>query len=394
MGKKIYLSPSNQYGNTYAVGGTNEMVQCNKIADAAKTALARCGFTVKKAPQGQSMYVTVAESNAWSPDLHLCIHTNAFNGTVTGGTMVMVHDMGTSNKKAGTAVLNALAPITPGSDYTLKTSPGLYELNATKGTAVYCEVEFHDTKEGATFIINNIAKIGEAIAKGICSYFGVTYKTASGSSSGGSVTDVSKNMYRVRKSWANANSQIGAFTTLTYAKNMADKNPGYAVFDSKGKKIYTPSSNSASANLVTVCGKTSYLRAEGHCKAKTIKTVAVGTKLIWQQDDTYGWSYVTTTDGKVSGWIQNSRLTGKNGLSTWRVATCSGTNVMVRSMPTTAGAALASINKGKKFTVTCIVPSEDKSHPGDWIMTGDIIKGKDVYVYYDKGYISIGAARK
>lgn len=41
MSKKIYLSPSNQNGNMYAYGNTNEMEQCNRIADAAKTALER-----------------------------------------------------------------------------------------------------------------------------------------------------------------------------------------------------------------------------------------------------------------------------------------------------------------------------------------------------------------
>ena len=42
MSKKIYLSPSNQNGNTYATGGTNEMAQCDKIAAAAAKALRRC----------------------------------------------------------------------------------------------------------------------------------------------------------------------------------------------------------------------------------------------------------------------------------------------------------------------------------------------------------------
>ena len=42
MAKKIYLSPSNQYANSYAYGNTTEMEQCNKIAIAAETALKRC----------------------------------------------------------------------------------------------------------------------------------------------------------------------------------------------------------------------------------------------------------------------------------------------------------------------------------------------------------------
>lgn len=44
--------------------------------------------------------------------------------------------------------------------------------------------------------------------------------------------------YRVRKSWQNAASQKGAFHDLTYAKQCADKNPGYYVFDPAGKTVY------------------------------------------------------------------------------------------------------------------------------------------------------------
>ena len=389
MAKKIYLSPSNQDGNTYKVDRTNEMVQCNKIATAAKAALERCGFTVKKAPQGQSMYTTVAHSNSWCPDLPLCIHTNACNGKITGGTMVMLHDMGAGNKKAGTCILNAVAPITPGPDYSLVTRPELYELNATIGTAVYCEVEFHDTAQGATFIVNNTSKIGEAIAKGICNYFGVTYKTATGSSAG-STTDVTKNMYRVRKSWANAKSQIGAFSTLKYAKDMADKNKGYYVFDKDGKKVYTPASGgSTSKNTVTVKGKNSYIRADARCDAKTLKTVKVGTKLTWLADDGWGWSKVSA--GSATGWIQNSRLSGKSGLTTWRRATCNGTGVQVRKQPTTASAAVRVIGNGTQFDVTCLVKSKDPKNANNWIMTGSF--GADYYIYYGD-YIKIGGERK
>jgi len=45
-------------------------------------------------------------------------------------------------------------------------------------------------------------------------------------------------MYRVRKSWNDVSSQIGAFKSLANAKALADKNPGYKVFDSSGKLIY------------------------------------------------------------------------------------------------------------------------------------------------------------
>ncbi len=45
--------------------------------------------------------------------------------------------------------------------------------------------------------------------------------------------------YRVRKSWADAASQKGAFKSLENAKECADGNPGYSVFDESGKAVYT-----------------------------------------------------------------------------------------------------------------------------------------------------------
>lgn len=45
-------------------------------------------------------------------------------------------------------------------------------------------------------------------------------------------------LYRVRKTWGDATSQKGAFKNLDSAKELADKNPGYYVFDESGKVIY------------------------------------------------------------------------------------------------------------------------------------------------------------
>ncbi len=49
-------------------------------------------------------------------------------------------------------------------------------------------------------------------------------------------TPATKQLYRVRKTWTDAKSQIGAFSSLENAKK-ACKN-GYAVFDSNGKQVY------------------------------------------------------------------------------------------------------------------------------------------------------------
>lgn len=51
-------------------------------------------------------------------------------------------------------------------------------------------------------------------------------------------TDASE-MYRVRKSWGDAKSQVGAYRNLQSAKDLCDKYPGYSVYNSVGKAVYT-----------------------------------------------------------------------------------------------------------------------------------------------------------
>lgn len=176
-GIKIYLSPSNQDANIYAAGNTNEMIQCNRIAQAAEIYLLEHGFDVKRAPENQDMYVTIDESNAWGADLHVPIHTNASPGTpFTGGTMIMLFDFSDlENTKVARSILDSLSVITPGPDHTLCTRPDLHELSDINAMSVYVECEYHDTVEGALFIINNTDEIAKAIAQGICNYYGVEW---------------------------------------------------------------------------------------------------------------------------------------------------------------------------------------------------------------------------
>ena len=198
MGKKIYLSPSNQNGNMYKYGNTNEMEQCNRIADAAKTALERCGFTVKKAAKGQEMSKSISESNSWGADLHLCIHTNAGGGQ---GTMCMVYSKSTENMKYAQPIYDAVQAVTPGkTEYGVREYPELAELNGTSCVAVYTEVDFHDNANIAKWIINNTQTVGEAFAKGVCKAFGVSYKATSATST--PTQTAKKIIYRI---------QVGAF---------------------------------------------------------------------------------------------------------------------------------------------------------------------------------------
>lgn len=172
MAYKVYLSPSDQYGNKYAYGNTNEAEQCNRIANFCEMALERCGFEVK---QHENMYTAVKESNSWGADLHVPIHTNAFDGEVMG-TRIFCYKFDTEGHKVAKAIFNELAPITVGQSENIKEAPTLYEVKNTNAPCAYVEVDFHDAPVSAQWIVEHTEEIAEAICKGICNYFGVAYQ--------------------------------------------------------------------------------------------------------------------------------------------------------------------------------------------------------------------------
>lgn len=173
MSKKIFLSPSNQSDNTYAYGKTNEAAECGEIAKVTENALKRCGFEVKTM-QWETAQDRCKAANAWGADLYIPIHTNAFDGTVSG-TRIFVYEKKGEAYDAAKDIYDELAPITPGKSENIQAYPQLIELKQPKAPAVYIEVDFHDVKDVAKWLIENTEAIGEAICKGVCKHFGVAY---------------------------------------------------------------------------------------------------------------------------------------------------------------------------------------------------------------------------
>lgn len=174
MTKKVYLSPSDQTSNRYAYGNTTEAVQCGKIAEACRAALVRCGIEVKVG-QYDTMANRCAASNAFGADLHVPIHTNAFNGKVTGTRMFCYSSNG-EGYKACRAIFDVVSPITPGTSESISVNSDLFEVRVPAAPTAYIECEFHDNADTAKWIIEHTTDLGEAIAHGICNYFGITYK--------------------------------------------------------------------------------------------------------------------------------------------------------------------------------------------------------------------------
>ena len=172
--KKIYLSPSDQPENVYAYGDTNEKEQCCKIAAVTEAALKRNGFAVITGTS-TSLAERCKEANFWGANLYVPIHTNGFNGKVSG-TRLFCYCTSGEGYKACKAVFDVLAPITPGESESITPRPELYEVKMAAAPTVYIEVDFHDVPDVAKWIIEHTEEIGEAICKGICNYYGVEYQ--------------------------------------------------------------------------------------------------------------------------------------------------------------------------------------------------------------------------
>lgn len=201
--KRVYLSPSDQRRNTYAVGNTTEDVQCGKIAAACKAALERSGVKVMVG-QYDTMANRCKASDDFKANLHVPIHTNASNGKASGTRIFCYQlDKASEGYKAAKAVFNVLAPLTPGKSENIKANPNLFEVKTPAAPTVYIEVDFHDVPDVAQWIIDNTEVIGETIAKGICNYLGVKFKKADKPAA------AEKVIYRV---------QVGAFSVKENAE--------------------------------------------------------------------------------------------------------------------------------------------------------------------------------
>ena len=212
MTKKIYISPSDQTENRYAWGNTNEHAQCQKIAEAEAAALRRSGVEVKLAAFGTTMAQRCAESDAWGADIHSCVHTNAFNGKVSG-TRMFCYSVPGKGYDACRAVFGQLAPLTPGTSENIQANPRLYEVR----------------NPAARWIVEHTTDIGEAIAKGLCKYLGAAYVPARQEAPKPAEPAQGDTLYRV---------QVGAFAVRANAEKMLErlKKAGFTGFVVEGTR--------------------------------------------------------------------------------------------------------------------------------------------------------------
>lgn len=107
--------------------------------------------------------------------------------------------------------------------------------------------------------------------------------------------------YRVRKSWAEKSSQIGAFTVFQNAKNCVDANPGYAAFDDNGNQVYPAVKQTFEPYLVKVSIDDLNYRKGPSTSYDSWGYIPVGVYTIVDEQD--GWGLLKAYADKRNGWI-------------------------------------------------------------------------------------------
>lgn len=173
----------------------------------------------------------VKKANSQSLDLFVSIHLNAGGGH---GTEVYIYNgsyaFKESNRATAKAICDAVVSSCNFRNRGVKEA-NLYVLRGTVAPAVLVEVCFVDSAEDKGKL--NTEAVAKAMFKAIT---GVDYTASNSTSSQNQPTN--KELYRIRKTWADVASQKGAYSNLNSAIAECKKYAGYSVFNSVGVKVY------------------------------------------------------------------------------------------------------------------------------------------------------------
>ncbi len=176
---KIYLSPSVQEYNHYIDGG-NEEYYMYLIADAMEPYLTANGIDFDRNQPEMTLSQVIADSNAQPYELHLAIHSNASPDSSAGqntGAEIYYYPSSVNGKRFADIIANNYRPVyrEPG-EVRVIPSASLAELKRTKAPAVLIEVGYHDNRQEAQWIRDNIDNIARSLAKSVAEYFNIEFK--------------------------------------------------------------------------------------------------------------------------------------------------------------------------------------------------------------------------
>lgn len=168
------------------------------------------------------------------------IHANAFSNPDVSGYEIYSYKKGSSSDDLAKAI-HKEAQLTLGVGTSIKDrgvkEANFYVLGNTAMNAVLVEHEFFTNKDASKKLKDNKFRklCAKHIAKGILSFVGLEYKEKTETSP--IEKPVQDEIYRIRKTWEDSKSQMGAYRVLGTAIEIAEY-LNLSVYDSKGVQVY------------------------------------------------------------------------------------------------------------------------------------------------------------
>lgn len=213
-----------------AYAGYTEAALMLPITYSAVKCLRSYGVTViSDADTGnnKNMIADVAWANKEKVDIYISVHCD-YSKAPSGVYPLYVSSNG---KKLATALNNAVKSGMPMRSRGVCRRTDLYELNCTDAPA--CILETGAIKADLKLLKGSYEKYGKLIAKGVMDYLGLKIPKKE------TPKPAPTALYRVRKSWNDSKSQVGAYKSLDNAKAECNKHSGYSVYDEHGKALYS-----------------------------------------------------------------------------------------------------------------------------------------------------------
>lgn len=249
MSKKVALmcghgkSVDGSWDSGCTYGGYTEAGLMLPITKAAVKYLRSYGVTVisdADTNNNKNMIVDVRWANSEDTDIYVSVHCD-YSKAPSG---VMPLYVSSGGKKLATALNNAVKSAMGMKSRGIIRRTDLWELNGTDMVA--CILETGAIKADLNLLKKNPDSYGKAIAKGICDYLGVK-TTATTPSTPAPAPTTGKTLYRVRHSWNEPATQVGAYYDLNNAKKMADAK-GLNVYGANGKLVYSGKKSTPTAS--------------------------------------------------------------------------------------------------------------------------------------------------
>lgn len=259
----------------------------------------------------------VKTANNSNLDLFFSIHFNSATGNPKGTEACVYSTTGIAANYA-TKVVNNIASL-GFVNRGLKKRTDLAETASINCPSFIIETCFVQANDGKLYKNIGVEKIARAIANAIDSRVSLIPSTSNEPinkpSSQTQTQTQTKEIYRVRKSFNDASSQIGAYSVLENAIIECKKHKDYKVFNSAGVQVYPKATQTHTTNLIKSYKETGKATVTGASKVNVRNSYKIENNDIaasYKKGETFNYDtvYVTEYKGVQYVWCSYVSYTG------------------------------------------------------------------------------------